>query len=46
MELKNRESLELTMPKSPIDEFNLQITRQTEWGKSHYGSGANFGTLQ
>ncbi|EAS03624.1 hypothetical protein TTHERM_00248400 (macronuclear) [Tetrahymena thermophila SB210] len=26
--------------KSPVDEFNLQITRQSEWGKSHYGSGA------
>lgn len=32
------------LTKSPIDEFNLQITKQTEWGKSHYGTGT-FGTL-
>ncbi|EGR32410.1 hypothetical protein IMG5_084110 [Ichthyophthirius multifiliis] len=25
---------------SPIDEFNIQISKQQEWGKTHYGMGS------
>lgn len=28
-----------TLSKSPVDDFNLQIAKQQEWGKTHFGGG-------